>query len=217
MRRLAPFAPLALALLAVPALAQQPAGRPAGRPGRPAPRPMLQGATNPVAAGTYTIDPGHTQVTFQVSHMGISPYAGTFSNAAGTLVIDPGAPAAATVDITLPVGSVETTSTKLTEELRSADWLDAAKFPQARFVSTQVMASPRGARIMGNLTLHGVTKPVVIDARLFGSATNPMSKKPSIGFTGRMLIKRSEFGVTKYIPLVSDETELVINAAFEKR
>ncbi|WP_339485146.1 YceI family protein, partial [Pseudomonas proteolytica] len=67
----------------------------------------------------------------------------------------------------------------------------------------------------GTLTLHGVTKPVTFRAKLFGAATNPMSKKASIGFLGRMVIHRSDFGVSKYVPVVSDETVLVINAAFE--
>ena len=74
---------------------------------------------------------------------------------------------------------------------------------------------PDSARVEGDLTLHGVTKPAVIEARFFGAAANPMNKKPSVGFLGRMSINRAEFGVNKYVPLVSDQTVLVINAAFE--
>ena len=180
---------------------------------------MLHGAGAPtdVPAGTYAVEPYHTQVTFSVSHMGISPFAGTFSGGTGTLTIDPAKPDTASVSVTIPTTSVMTTAPKLTAELNSADWLDTAKFPTATFKSTSVKAMNGGAEIAGTLTLHGVTKPVVLRARFFGTATNPMSKKPSVGFLGRIAIKRSDFGVTKYVPLVSDETVLVINAAFEKQ
>ncbi|WP_242095303.1 MULTISPECIES: YceI family protein [unclassified Sphingomonas] len=200
--------PLALAaLVASPTLAQMAIPDPLHGAGAPA----------DVAAGTYALEPTHTQVTFSVSHMGISPFAGTFSGGSGKLTIDPAKPTAATVSVTIPTTSIQTTSTKLTEELNSADWLDTARFPTATFKSTAVRAMGGGAEIDGMLTLHGVTKPVVLRARFFGAATNPMSKKASVGFLGRIAIKRADFGVTKYVPLVSDETVLVINAAFEKQ
>ena len=179
----------------------------------------LHGAGTPadVAAGTYAVEPYHTQVMFSVSHMGISPFAGTFSGGTGTLVVDPAKPDAATVTVTIPTKSVQTTSSKLTEELNSADWLDTAKYPDATFTSTAVHTRGPGAMIEGMLTLHGVTKPVTLYARFFGAGTNPMSKKASVGFLGRIAIKRSAFGVSKYVPLVSDDTVLIVNAAFEKQ
>uniref|UniRef100_UPI0035C9D9C8 YceI family protein n=1 Tax=uncultured Sphingomonas sp. TaxID=158754 RepID=UPI0035C9D9C8 len=182
------------------------------------PPEMLHGAGTPadVKAGTYKVEPNHTQVTFSVSHFGISPFAGTFADASGTLQLDPAKPAATKLDVTIPIASVQTTVPKLTEELKAADWFDAAKFPIATFHSTKV--SPLGAdavQVEGTLSLHGVTKPVSFRAKLFGATTNPMNKKASIGFLGRMVIHRSDFGVTKYVPVVSDETVLVINAAFE--
>ncbi|MEG3174971.1 YceI family protein [Sphingomonas sp. RB3P16] len=193
-------------LLGAPALAQT------------TPPEMLRGAGTvaDVKAGTYKVEPNHTQVTFSVSHFGISPFAGTFSDASGTLTLDPAKPAATKLDVTIPIASVQTTSSVLTGELKSADWFDAAKFPTATFHSTKIAALGADAvQVDGTLTLHGVTKPVSFRAKLFGAATNPMSKKASLGFLGRMVIKRSEFGVTKYVPVVSDETVLVINAAFE--
>jgi polyisoprenoid-binding protein YceI len=194
----------ALLVLASPAVAAQPADH-------------LSGKIEPVIAGTYAVEPGHTQVAFSVSHMGISPYTGWFSGASGTLVIDPAAPAKAALSVEIPIASVSTTSDKLTDELKSADWFDAAKFPTASFRSTSVRLNGRdAAEVSGTLTLHGVSRPVVMTAKLFGATPNAMSHAPSIGFTGRMVIRRSEFGVSKYVPLVSDEVELVINAAFEK-
>lgn len=178
----------------------------------------LHGAGSPadVKAGTYAVEPNHTQVAFSVSHMGISPFAGWFSGASGTLVLDPANLAKTSLTVSIPTGSVQTTSGQLVDELKSADWLDSAKFPTATFRSTKVTKiGDDTARIDGTLTLHGVTHAETITARFFGAATNPMSKKASIGFLGRMPINRSDFGVTKYVPLVSGETVLVINGAFE--
>ena len=198
---------LATAAIATPIVAQQIPQMLSGK-----------GAPAAVKAGTYVVEPNHTQVAFSVSHMGISPYAGGFSQAAGTLTLDAAKLDQATLTVMLPADSVMTTSEKLTDELKSADWLDADKFPTATFRSTKVTRTGDDtARIEGMLTLHGVTKPETIDARFFGTAVNPMNKKDSIGFVGRMPIKRSEFGVSKYVPLVSDETVLVINAAFERQ
>ena len=203
---------LPLALAATAAFAQPAGPPPGGMRG-----PMIHGNTDtPVAPGHYKVEPYHTQVTFAVSHLGISPFAGTFSDASGTLDIDPAHPEAAKVSITIPIASVMTTSAKLTDELKSADWFDAAKYPTATFVSSKVTPMGQGAAIDGMLTLHGVTKAVTIHARLFGSGTNPMSKAVSVGFIARAGLRRSDFGVSKYVPMVSDEVELVINAAFEK-
>ncbi|MGI4731605.1 MAG: YceI family protein [Janthinobacterium lividum] len=182
--------------------------------------PMMHGAGTPadVAAGTYAIEPAHTQVSFGVTHFGITPFQGMFSGASGMMKLDPANPAATTLTVSLPVASVQTTSAKLTDELRSADWLDTGRFPTATFTSSTVTPAGDGmARIEGTLTLHGVSRPVTMTARFFGTATNPMSKKASVGFVGRMTIKRSEFGITKYVPVVSDETSLSLTAAFEKQ
>ena len=196
----------ALALLAVPAFAQMD-------------QPLHgAGSAADVKAGTYAVEPAHTQVTFSVSHFGISPFAGTFSGASGTMTVDPARPTATQLTVIIPVASVQTTSTGLTDELKSTDWLDAGKYPTATFRSTSVRTlSADAVQVDGQLTLHGVTRPATLRARLFGAATNPMSKKASVGFLGRMEIKRSDFGVTKYVPVVSDETVLVINAAFERQ
>lgn len=207
--------PVALTLAATAAIAQPPAGHMRGEMA-----PALHGAGTPadVTAGTYTVEPGHTQVAFSVSHMGISPFAGMFSGASGEMTLDPKDLGKTRLTVSIPTSSVETISPKLTEELKSADWLDSAKFPNATFVASKVTPmGPNGAMIDGSLTLHGVTRPVMIHARFFGAAQNPMSKKASIGFIGRAVIHRSEFGVAKYVPMVSDETVLVINAAFEKQ
>lgn len=196
---------LLLSLAAVPVLAQQ---APTSLPGRP--------DTAAVTAGTYAVDSGHTQLLFTVNHMGFSEYTGQFVQPTGNLVIDPKNPSAAKVDITFDVDKVSTTVPALDAHLKRADFFDAAKFPQARFVSTRIVAKGMQATITGNLTLHGVTRPVTLQARFIGAGASPMgAKKTNIGFHATGQIKRSDFGVSYAIPVVSDRVDLVINAAFE--
>lgn len=171
-----------------------------------------------VQAGTYAIDSAHTLVRFTVDHFGISEYFGTLPGATGTLSIDPKNLDAAKLDVSVPTASVSTTNKTLDSELAGAEWLDAAKYPQIRFVSTKVTKTgPSTADIAGNLTLHGVTRPVTLKAKFKAGAVNPMKKVYSIGFTAEGTIKRTAFGVSKYAPLVSDDTQIAITAAFEKK
>ncbi len=171
-----------------------------------------------IQAGTYAVDPGHTQVGWRVSHMGFSNYAGGFSDVSGTLELQPKNPAAAKLSVKIPVASVTTTSAKLTDELKGDQWLDAAKFPDMTFVSTKVVPAGKDhAKVTGDLTLHGVTKPVMLDVTLVGAGVNPLSKKYTVGFEATGTLKRSEFGVKTYVPLIGDELHLTIAGAFEKQ
>ena len=194
--------PLLLLAAATPALAQM--------PGSPA---------TPAAAGTYTVDSRHTQAIFAVNHFGFSEFYGIIPNATGTLMLDPANAAADKVDVVLPVAAISTTNSVLDGELKSADWLDAGKFPEIHFVSTKVtQTGAHTARIEGMLTMHGVTKPITLDATLTGVGTNPMSKAANIGFSATGTLHRTEFGVTKYAPnFVGDEVKLTITAAFAKQ
>ena len=171
-----------------------------------------------IQAGSYAVDPGHTQVGFTVSHMGFSNYSGGFSEVSGGLELQPKNPGASRLTVSVPVASVATTSAKLTDELKSAQWLDAGKFPQMTFVSTKVV--PEGedkAKVTGDLTLHGVTKPVVLQVTLVGAGVNPLSKKYTVGFQATGVVKRSEFGVKTYVPLIGDDLHLTIAGAFERK
>lgn len=201
MQRFAPALLLALTLGA-PALAQTPPTRDPAQ----------------IQAGSYAVDPGHTQVGWRVSHMGFSNYAGGFSQVSGTLDLQPKNPAASKLSIRIPVTSVTTTSDKLTGELKGEQWLDAGKYPEMTFVSTKV--TPEGkdrAKVAGDLTLHGVTKPVTLDVTLVGAGTNPLNKKVTVGFEATGVLKRSEFGVKTYVPLIGDEMHLSIAGAFERK
>jgi polyisoprenoid-binding protein YceI len=170
-----------------------------------------------VTAGNYAVEGSHTRVQFSVSHMGFSDWYGDFAGATGTLSLDPKQLAATKLEINIPVASVTTTNAKLDAELKSAEWFDADKHPTIRFVATKVerTAADR-ANITGDLTFHGVTKPVVLDARFNGAGINPLSKAYTIGFNATTTINRSDFGVKTYVPLIGDAVTLRISAAFEK-
>jgi len=203
---------LALPLLvAVPLLAQN------GPPQVPGTMDITR-----VTAGTYNTDPNHTLVGWRVSHFGFNDYFGIFGDATGTLTLDPKKPNAAKVDITIPVSKVTTASSGLTGHLLRAgkdggkpDFFGPAP-TDAKFVSTGIVAKGTTAKITGNLTLNGVTKPVVLDTKFSGVGANPFSKKATVGFHATTMIKRSDFGVMYGIPVVSDNVKLDISVAFEK-
>ena len=184
---------------------------------------MLSGslaATAPreVQSGSYKVEPGHTQIIFSLLHMGFTTYSGMFSGVTGTLNLDAAHLSASKLNVTIPVDSVATTSDKLTGELKGAAWFDTGKYPTASFISTKVMPSGAGnATITGNLTLHGVTKPIALHAHFIGAGVNPLDKAYTVGFQGTATIKRSDFGVKTYVPLVGDEVTLTIAGAFQKQ
>jgi polyisoprenoid-binding protein YceI len=195
---------LALAAATLPAIAQTPTEVP--------------GKADParVTAGTYKADSAHTQIAFKVNHLGFNAYHGLFGDSTGTLILDPARPSAAKVDIEIPMSGIATTSAKLTEHLKSADFFDAAKFPTGRFQSTSVEVSGTNATITGNLTLKGVTRPVTLTAKFTGAGKGPMNGLETVGFEATASIRRSDFGISYGIPFVPDEVPLEITVAFEK-
>jgi polyisoprenoid-binding protein YceI len=170
-----------------------------------------------VKPGTYKVEPYHTQVTFTLSHFGFSNFSGFFSGASGSLQLDPAHLAATKLDVSIPVETVTTTVAKLDGELKGDQWFETARFPTARFVSTKVTPTGAGrAAIAGDLTLHGVTRPVMLQARFVGAGVNPLDKNETVGFSATGTIKRSDFGVKQYVPLVGDDVQLSIAGAFTR-
>ena len=179
---------------------------------------LAQTAPAPVQAGAYRLETTHAQVLFAVSHMGFSTWYGDFSGATGTLTLDPGNAAADALDVSIPVASVRTTNATLDGELKGAAWLDAGAFPAILFHSTKVVQTgPDAATVTGDLTLHGVTRPVTLQATFKGAGVNPLSKGYTVGFDVRGRLKRSDFGVKTYVPLIGDDVDLIISAPFEKK
>lgn len=170
-----------------------------------------------VEVGNYKVDTGHTQVLWQLNHLGFSLFDGQFGGVTGTLALDPKNPAAAKLNVTIPMSGLSTTVGKLTEHLNAPDFFDSAKYPTATFVSTSVMAHGTTAHITGNLTLHGVTKPVTLVTTFVGAGKGMFgAKATNVGFEATATIKRSDFGIAYGIPAIGDEVKLRINAAFEK-
>ena len=184
------------------------------------------GSKNPAAVtgGTYTVDPGHTLIGWKVDHLGFNDYFGIFGDSTGTLTLDPKNPNAAKVDITIPVSKVTTANAGLTKHLLKPAGADGkadffgANPADAKFVSTSVVATGTEAKVTGNLTLNGVTKPVTLDVDFHGAGKAPamMGGKENVGFHAETKIKRSDFGIAYGIPVVSDEVELDITVAFQK-
>lgn len=199
---------VALALLgltsamAVPVIAQQVSGVPG-----------IHDATK-VGSGTYNVEPDHTQVIFTVSHLGFTNYTGQFVQPTGSLVIDKAKPGNDKVDVVFDVAKITSTSDHLNEYIQKPEFFDAAKYPQGRFTSTSVVRNGDKAKITGNLTLKGVTKSVVLDARFVGTGVDPMTKATIVGFAASTSIKRSDFGISFGVPMISDKVDLTINAAF---
>ena len=176
--------------------------------------------TNPaqVESGTYIVDPAHTQVVFGVSHMGFTTYYGRFANASGTLDLSSKNPGSSQLQVEVPTDTVSTASDKLNGELKGAQWFDAPKYPEISFKSLKVTRTGQDtAQVTGDLTLHGVTKPVTLAVHFNGAGINPLDKKYTVGFRATGTIRRSEFGMTTYVPLIGDQVELTLSGAFERQ
>jgi polyisoprenoid-binding protein YceI len=172
----------------------------------------------PVRAATYKVDPAHTSVTFLVRHL-FTNVEGRFRTVEGQIVFDPAAPEKTVVKGSIDAASVDTNVAKRDDHLRSAEFFDVAKFPKIEFASTAVSdvdSTKRTGKIHGNLTIHGVTKPVVLDAQFLGAATDPWGNKKG-GFSASATIDRKDFGLTwnKTLEtgglLVGDEVTIRIN------
>ena len=165
---------------------------------------------------SYTLDPTHTMVLFSWNHFGFSNPTADIGVSTGTIVYDEANPAKSSVEVTMPLDKLDTHVPALDTHLKSADFFNAAKFADVSFKSTKVQ--PLGGnrfKITGDLTAHGVTKSVVLNAKLNKVGLHPMVKKQAIGFDATGVIKRSEFGLGAYAPMVSDNVTLHITTEAE--
>lgn len=154
----------------------------------------------------YKIDPTHTATVFTWNHFGFSTPSANFSDIQGTISVDNAKPADSSVNVTIPLASLNTNVAALDEHLKKADFFDAEKYPNITFKSTKVQALGKNKyKITGNLTVKDVTKPVVLDAVLNKQGEHPMTKAQSIGFNATTSFDRSAFGVGAYVPNVGDK------------
>lgn len=162
------------------------------------------------AAETYTLDPAHSYVMWHINHFGFSNPSGKWM-AKGTLFLDEEKPQNSKVNAMIQVGQVITGIPKLDEHLISKDFFNAALFPTATFVSNQIeMINKERAYVHGILTLHGISKPVILDVKLNKIGVNPINSKKTIGFSATTELKRSDFGISADLPGLSDKVELNI-------
>jgi polyisoprenoid-binding protein YceI len=162
-------------------------------------------------AVAYAVDTVHSRVTFYVNHLGFSNSVGEFHVADATLNFDANDWSRSSIEARLPVESLDLGDLKWQTHILSADFLESAKYPEILFASTRVESTGGGhGKLYGNPTIHGVTKPVVLDLRLNKAGEHPMRKTAAVGFTATTVVKRSEFGVAAYVPAVADELDVRI-------
>lgn len=168
----------------------------------------VDGAKVP-AAERYDIDGSHSGVVFGWNHFGFSNPTARFDKIEGSVLLDATDLTKSSISVTLPVEGLDTRVVQLDEALKSPEFLDATRYPTITFKSTKVeMTGENSLKITGDLTVHGVTKPVTLDAKVnkIGIFEIPgVIKAQTAGFDATTIIKRSDFGVTKYVPAVSDE------------
>jgi polyisoprenoid-binding protein YceI len=174
-------------------------------------------AVSPVAgAETYRIEKTHADLLFSIDHAGFTQKHGSFREFDGSLVYDAAKPENSTVDVTVKTDSLDTALPARDKDVKGETFLDTARYPEMRFVSTKVTAVAQELRIEGNLTLHGVTKPITLNARLNKAGPNPFDQRPTLGFSATGSLKRSDFGMTQYIPVVGDVVKIQIDAEFNR-
>jgi polyisoprenoid-binding protein YceI len=170
-------------------------------------------------SSTWTSDPYHSEVDFSVTHLSISNVHGRFGKVDATLVYNEKEVSKSTVKATIDVSTVNTGEEGRDKHLKTADFFDVANFPSATFVSTSVSKNAGKLFVNGNLTLHGVTKPVVLTVEGPTGPVEGMDKKQHAGFTATTSISRTAFGIGSKFPpaVVGDEVKLSIELDVAKQ
>lgn len=174
---------------------------------------VLGGMAAPVLAApdSYVIDPTHTSVIFSVNHGGWANVYGRFRTLSGTMKFDEKNVAASAVAVTIDANSVDTNHDKRNASLKSPDFLNTAEFDQIKFVSTKIeKTGDNKGRITGNLTLIGVTKPVVLDVTYNRTGFDKIMNKTKAGFSATTVIDRSQFGMKYGLPHLGNDIKVTL-------
>jgi polyisoprenoid-binding protein YceI len=167
-----------------------------------------------LAQDQYKIDPVHSSIIFKSQHLQTSYVFGRFDKFSGTITDSESDPSKTAINVSVDVASINTGNEKRDGHLKSPDFFSAQEFPQITFKSTSVKAGDGGKmEINGDLTLHGQTKPVTATLQRVGASSNPPPFGQRVGYFATFTVKRSDFGMSKMIPMVGDEVELMV--AFE--
>ena len=163
-------------------------------------------ASAPLFATTYTLEPNYTQAVVQWNHLGFSTPSATIGQGEGTLEFDADEPTKSSIKVTMPLSTLNTSVPDLDEHLRSKDFFETAKYPSATFTSTSVEkgAAPNQLKVTGDLNMHGVTRPVTFAVSVVKNDRNPRSNLPTVGIDATTTLKRSDFGLGKFVPQVGD-------------
>ena len=211
---------LTCAVLALAACAPKPAEPARTVAAAPAPAASSDGMTvppNTAPAGTYALDKSHTNVGFRVSHLGFSHYTADFDKVDGKLTFDPANPSAMTVEATIDPKSLDLNAPPagFLADLLGKSWFDAAAHPTITFKSTKVeVTGAKTANVTGDLTLHGVTKPVTLATTFNGGYAANAFDGARIGFSATGVLKRSEFGIGGGVPAPGTNMGVSDNVAF---
>lgn len=170
-----------------------------------------------VPSGRYEIDPSHALVAARVNHLGFSATTVRFPKVSGALTYDPAHPEAASVDVAIETGSLSSDWEARDTDLKSPAFFNVAAFPTARFTATSLVpVDAAHAKVKGNLTMLGVTRPVELDVTLIGAGKGMMGDG-RIGLEARGRINRSDFGMKTFLPAVSDAVDIAIDAEFTRK
>lgn len=169
-------------------------------------------ASTPLLASTYTLESNYTQAVVRWNHLGFSSPSAQFSQGEGTLEFDAADPTKSSVTVMIPLAHMTTGVPDLDDDFRSADFFDMARFPTATFKSVKVEKGVMAdqLKVIGELSLHGVTKPLTLDVSIVKIGKNPRNDLATIGFAATASLNRSDFGLGKFVPQVSDEIHLQI-------
>lgn len=168
------------------------------------------------AAETYALDPSHAGMSFMISHLGLSYCHGRFNDLAGEVNWDEADPSKSKFTLTAKTESVDTGNQKRDDHLRSPDFFNAKQFPTIEFQSTSVKSADGGFEVTGNLTMHGVTKPVTLVVKGGKKAEFPAGTQ-RIGFSSRLTLKRSDFDMTGFQEAIGDEVFIAVSFEATKK
>ena len=158
----------------------------------------------------WSIDTGHSAIIFKINHLGVSYSYGRFNTFEGSFETNPADHSKSWIKLTIQAGSIDTNDEKRDGHLKGPDFFGVGEFPTITFTSKSVTKTNDGIRVAGDLTLHGVTKPVTVRMNKIGEGKGPYGKY-RIGFHGTVRIKRSDFGMNKMIPMIGDDVELMLS------
>ena len=170
-----------------------------------------------ITPGSYELDDRHSYLSFSYSHLGLSNPQIHFADFDVSLQLDGNDMSQSRVSITIYAASVDSAVPALDDDLKGADFFDVENYPEISFQSTAYEESSESSgRLTGNLSVRGVTKPVTLDVTINSAAMNPLNRREMIGFSATGSLKRSDFGLTVYAPMASDELSLEVQVELEK-